>query len=50
MKKRWREKAFARGVIREQTEQVEEKMKIPLDTFMETVLNSMKSNREQLGI
>ncbi len=50
MKKRWKEKAFARGVIREQTEQVEEKLNIPLDTFMEVVLNSMKENHEQLGI
>ena len=50
MKKRWKEKAFARGVIREQTEQVEEKLNIPLDTFMEVVLNSMKENHDELGI
>lgn len=50
MKKRWKEKAFARGVIRKQTEQVEEKMGIPLDDFMEVVLNSMKEEHEKLGL
>jgi predicted hydrolase (HD superfamily) len=50
MKKKWKEKSFARGVIREQTEQVEEKLGIPLDDFMLIVLNSMKREHEKLGI
>jgi predicted hydrolase (HD superfamily) len=50
MKKKWKEKSFAKGVIREQTEQVEEKLNIPLDEFMQIVLDSMKANHESLGI
>lgn len=50
MKKKWKEKSFAKGVIREQTEQVEEKMGISLDDFMGIVLNSMKLEHEKLGI
>lgn len=50
MKKKWKEKSFARGVIREQTEQCEEKLGISLEQFMQIVLDSMKENSSRLGI
>lgn len=50
MKKKWKEKSFAKGVIREQTEQVEEKLNISVDDFMQIVLDSMKANHRELGI
>lgn len=50
IKKKWKQKAFAAGVIREQIEQVEEKLNIPLDEFIKLTLKAMQNNNEELGL
>lgn len=50
VKKKWPQKAFASGVIREQTEQCEKVLDIPLDDFISIVLKSMQRNCDKLGL
>jgi|694.fasta_scaffold04773_2 predicted hydrolase (HD superfamily) len=50
VQKKWKQKAFAAAVDRSQTEQVQEKLGIELEKFMEVVLNAMKANKEELGL
>ena len=50
IKKKWKQKAFAKGVIREQIEQCDEKLGITLDNFIEIVLKSMQENATELGL
>lgn len=50
IKKKWKQPAFAKGVIREQSEQVKEKLGIEFDQFVEIVLKSMQDNSDKLGI
>lgn len=47
---KWPQKAFAKGVIREQIEQCDEKLGIELPEFISIVLTSMQSNSEELGL
>lgn len=48
--KKFKQKEFARAVDREQIADCENKLNIPLHTFVEICLNSMKSNAELLGL
>ena len=50
VKKKWPQKAFASGVIREQTEQCQEKLGVSLDDFISIVLKSMQENCDELGL
>lgn len=50
VKKKWPQKAFAAGVIREQTEQCQEKLGVSLDEFIRIVLKSMQENCDELGL
>ncbi len=50
IKKKWKQPAFAKGVIREQTEQVEDKLGIDFDTFVNITLKAMQDNHEELGL
>lgn len=50
VKKKWKNKEFARTVEREQIAQCEEKLGIPLDEFIEITLTAMKSHHEELGL
>jgi len=50
IKKKWKQPAFAKGVIREQTEQVENKLGIDFDTFVNFTLKSMQADAEVLGL
>lgn len=50
IKKKWKQPAFAKGVIREQTEQVNEKLGIDFDTFVTITLKAMQDNHEELGL
>ncbi len=46
--KKWKSKEFARGVVREQIEQCEEKLGIPLPEFISIVLTAMQQNAKEL--
>jgi len=48
--KRFKEKAFARAVDREQIAQCEEKLGITLDKYIEITCKSMKNNADRLGL
>jgi len=48
--KKFPEKAFAKGVNREQIGMCEEKLGIPLPQFVEIVLNGMKQIEKELGL
>jgi len=50
VKKKFKQKAFAAAVEREQISQCEEKLNIPLDAFVEVVLTSMQKNSQDLGL
>ncbi len=50
IKKKWGQKAFAKGVEREQIEQCETKLNIPIDTFINIVLKAMQSHSDDLGL
>ncbi len=50
VKKKWKQPAFARNVHREQIEQCQEKLKIPLDEFIGIVLDVMKQNAGTLAL
>jgi len=48
--KKWKTKEFAKGVIREQIAQCEEKLGIPLNDFIQIALSSMQNIHEELGL
>lgn len=48
--KRFQEKSFARGARREDIQKCEEKLKIPLSTFISITLDSMKDIHETLDL
>jgi len=48
--KKWPQKSFAAGVKREQIEECEKRLKIPLDEFIQIALTSMQSIAQELGL
>lgn len=50
IKKKWKDPTFAKGVIRKQVEQCEEKLNIPLDMFYEITLCTMVAHSSELGL
>jgi lysyl-tRNA synthetase, class II len=48
--KKWGKKEFAKGVIREQIAQCEEKLGIPLPEFIALTLKTMQDHHEELGL
>ena len=50
VKKKWKQKAFAAGVHREQIEMCEEKLGIPLDEFIQIALSAMQEISVELGL
>jgi putative nucleotidyltransferase with HDIG domain len=50
VKKKWKDKAFAPGVHREEIEQGAEALGIPLDEHIQVVLAAMKENAAALGL
>jgi predicted hydrolase (HD superfamily) len=48
--KKWKMKAFAAAVEREQIAQCEEKLKIPLADFITLTLHAMQAHHEELGL
>ena len=47
---KWKQKSFAGGVKREQIEECEERLAIPLREFIEIALTSMQEIHEDLGL
>jgi putative nucleotidyltransferase with HDIG domain len=50
IKKRWKEKDFAKGVHRQQIEEATEKLGVPLEEHIQIVLVAMQGNAEALGL
>jgi putative nucleotidyltransferase with HDIG domain len=50
IKKKWKEKAFAAGVHRDEIEHAVAELGVPLDTHITTVLNAMQANAKNLGL
>jgi len=50
VKKKWKDKAFAAAVNREEIEQAAGELGIPLDEHIQMVLDAMKANAETLGL
>ncbi|MCL4359780.1 HD domain-containing protein [Patescibacteria group bacterium] len=50
VQKKWKQKAFAAAVAREQIAQCEEKLGIPVDEFIQITLSSMQVHHEELGL
>ena len=50
IKKKWKEKAFAAGVHREEIEANTAKLGVPLDEHIEFVLRAMQANAAALGL
>ena len=48
--KKWKMKAFAAAVEREQIAQCDEKLKIPLTEFIQITLSAMQSHHDELGL
>ncbi len=50
VKKKWKDKAFARGVHREQITKGAEELGVPLDEHIGNVLEALKGSAETLGV
>ncbi len=50
VKKKWNDKAFARGVDRQEIEKGAQELGVPLDEHIETVLRAMQGIADQLGL
>lgn len=50
VKKKWKDKAFARGVNREQVVKGAEELGIPLDEHIQNVIDALKANADALGL
>jgi putative nucleotidyltransferase with HDIG domain len=50
IKKKWKDKAFARGANREQISRGAEELGIPLDEHIQTVLTALQESHEVLGL
>lgn len=50
IKKKWKEKSFAKGVERSQIELCKEKLTIPLDEFIKIALQAMQGINKELGL
>jgi putative nucleotidyltransferase with HDIG domain len=50
LKKKFKDKAFARGVNREEIRQGAEELGVPLDEHLTFVLEAMKAHAEELGL
>lgn len=48
--KKWKTKEFAKAVDRDQIAQCEEKLKIPLNEFIQITLTAMQDHHEELGL
>ena len=48
--KKWKTKEFAKAVNRDQIAQCEEKLKIPLNEFIQITLTAMQEHHEELGL
>jgi len=50
VKKKWKDRAFAGGVDREEIEHATERLGVPLDEHITIVMDAMKANAEVLGL
>lgn len=50
VKKKWKDKAFARGVNREQVTKGAEELGVPLDEHIQNVLTALQANAQTLGL
>ncbi|MFQ5913980.1 MAG: HDIG domain-containing metalloprotein [Nitrospinota bacterium] len=50
IKKKWKDKAFAKGVDRRQIEEATADLGVPLDEHLQTVLDAMSSVADRLGL
>ncbi len=50
IKKKWKEKAFAAGVHRDEIEIATERLGVPLDEHIQNVLTAMQENAAALGL
>lgn len=50
VKKKWKEKAFAAGVHRDEIERAAERLGVPLDEHIQNVLTAMQGNAAALGL
>ncbi|MBE3598895.1 MAG: HD domain-containing protein [Limnochordaceae bacterium] len=50
VKKKFKDKAFARGVHREEIFQGAEELGVPLDEHIQTVIDAMRSIKDELGL
>lgn len=50
VKKKWKDKAFARGVHREQITKGAEELGVPLDEHIQNVIDALKGSAEALGL
>ncbi len=50
MEKKWKEKSFAAGVNRQQIQECEGRLKIPLREFMQIALSAMQGISQDLGL
>ncbi len=50
IKKKWKEKAFAAGVHRDEIERAAERLGVPLDEHIQNVLTAMQGNAAALGL
>lgn len=50
IKKKWKDKAFARGAKREDIERGAQELGVPLDDHIQNVLTALQENHESLGL